>query len=82
MINGRPESLESQHSRWFGNPTADTTDIRAALLHALDHNTFVLLAQPIVSTRGEEPYHEILIRMHNGNLFPLTTFCRSLATRG
>lgn len=65
MINGRPESLESQHSRWFGNPTADTTDIRAALLHALDHNTFVLLAQPIVSTRGEEPYHEILIRMHN-----------------
>ena len=20
MINGRPESLESQHSRWFGKP--------------------------------------------------------------
>ena len=59
MINGRPESLESQHSRWFGNPTADTTDIRAALLHALDHNTFVLLAQSIVSTRGEEPYHAL-----------------------
>lgn len=59
MTNGRPENLEAQHSRLFGNPTTDTTDVRAALQHALDHNTFVLLAQPIVSTRGEEPYHAL-----------------------
>ena len=54
MTNGRPENLEAQHSRLFGNPTTDTTDVRAALQNALDHNTFVLLAQPIVSTRGDE----------------------------
>ncbi|TKV04910.1 EAL domain-containing protein, partial [Citrobacter sp. wls618] len=65
MTNGRPENLEAQHSRLFGNPTTDTTDVRAALQNALDHNTFVLLAQPIVSTRGDESYHEILIRMLN-----------------
>lgn len=84
MTNGRPENLEAQHSRLFGNPTTDTTDVSAALQNALDHNTFVLLAQSIVSTRGDESYHEILIRMLNehGEFISLTIFCRLHATQG
>lgn len=49
----------------LGNHIVDKTDIRTALQNALDNNAFVLMAQPIVSTRGEEHYHEILIRMLN-----------------
>lgn len=65
LTNGRPENLETQHSRMLGNHIVDKTDIRTALQNALDNNAFVLMAQPIVSTQGEEHYHEILIRMLN-----------------
>lgn len=84
MTNGRPENLESQHSRLFGKHTTDTTEVRATLQYALAHNSFVLLAQPIVSTRGDEPYHEILIRMLNehGEFISLAIFCRPHVTQG
>ena len=65
LTNGRPENLEAQHSRILGNHIVDKTEIRTALQNALDNNAFVLMAQPIVSTHGEAPYHEILIRMLN-----------------
>lgn len=76
LINGRPENLEAQHSRFLGNHIVDKTDIRTALQNALDNNAFVLMAQPIVSTKGEEPYYEILIRMLNdkGDFIPPNHF--------
>lgn len=76
LTNGRPENLEAQHSRILGNHIVDKTDIRTALQNALDNNAFVLMAQPIVSTRGEAPYHEILIRMLNdkGEFIPPNSF--------
>ncbi len=76
LTNGRPENLEAQHSRILGDHIADKTDIRTALQNALDNNAFVLMAQPIVSTRGEALYHEILIRMLNdkGEFIPPNSF--------
>nr|WP_045446751.1 EAL domain-containing protein [Citrobacter sp. S-77] len=76
LTNGRPENLEAQHSRILGNHIVDKTDIRTALQNALDNNAFVLMAQPIVSTNGEDPYHEILIRMLNdkGEFIPPNSF--------
>lgn len=76
LTNGRPENIEAQHSRILGNHIVDKTEIRTALQNALDNNTFVLMAQPIVSTNGEAPYHEILIRMLNerGEFIPPNSF--------
>ncbi|MBC2620641.1 MAG: EAL domain-containing protein [Citrobacter freundii] len=76
LTNGRPENLEAQHSRVLGNHIVDKTEIRTALQNALDNNAFVLMAQPIVSTHGEAPYHEILIRMLNerGEFIPPNSF--------
>ena len=76
LTNGRPENLEAQHSRILGNHIVDKTEIRTALQNALDNNAFVLMAQPIVSTHGEAPYHEILIRMLNerGEFIPPNSF--------
>lgn len=63
LVNGRPENLEAQSSRALESSLVGKTDMRIRLQNALDHDTFVLMAQPIVSTRGEARYHEILIRM-------------------
>lgn len=63
LTNGRPENLETQSSRVLESSLVGKTDMRIRLQNALDHDTFVLMAQPIVSTRSGARYHEILIRM-------------------
>jgi EAL domain-containing protein (putative c-di-GMP-specific phosphodiesterase class I) len=63
LSTGRPENLLAQMTHSLGKSVAEQSNIRTALQHALDNDGFVLMAQPIVSTRGEEDYHEILIRM-------------------
>ncbi|WP_333495268.1 sensor domain-containing phosphodiesterase [Kluyvera sp. CHPC 1.251] len=63
LLNGRPENLEAQSSRALESSLVGKTDMRIRLQNALDHDTFVLMAQPIVSTHGDVRYHEILIRM-------------------
>lgn len=63
LVNGKPENLEAQSSRAIESHIVGRTDIRTVLQKTLDNDAFVLMAQPIVSTRGEERYHEILLRM-------------------
>ncbi|MGB7800678.1 EAL domain-containing protein [Buttiauxella sp.] len=76
LVNGKPENLEAQSSRILESYIVGRTDIRTVLQKTLDNDAFVLMAQPIVSTRGEERYHEILLRMldEEGRFIPPDRF--------
>lgn len=76
LVNGKPENLEAQSSRIIESYIVGRTDIRTVLQKTLDNDAFVLMAQPIVSTRGEERYHEILLRMldEEGRFIPPDRF--------
>lgn len=76
LLNGKPENLEAQSSRMIESYIVGRTDIRTVLQKTLDNDAFVLMAQPIVSTRGEERYHEILLRMQDeeGQFIPPDRF--------
>ena len=76
LVNGKPENLEAQSSRMLESHIVGRTDIRTVLQKTLDNDAFVLMAQPIVSTRGEERYHEILLRMldEEGRFIPPDRF--------
>lgn len=76
LVNGKPENLEAQSSRAIEHHIVGRTDIRTVLQKTLDNDAFVLMAQPIVSTRGEERYHEILLRMldEEGRFIPPDRF--------
>lgn len=76
VVSGKPENLEAQSSREIENHIVGRTDIRTVLQKTLDNDAFVLMAQPIVSTRGEERYHEILLRMldEEGRFIPPDRF--------
>jgi EAL domain-containing protein (putative c-di-GMP-specific phosphodiesterase class I) len=76
LLNGKPENLEAQSSRIIESYIVGRTDIRTVLQKTLDNDAFVLMAQPIVSTRGEERYHEILLRMQDeeGQFIPPDRF--------
>lgn len=76
LLNGKPENLEAQSSRMIESYIVGRTDIRTILQKTLDNDAFILMAQPIVSTRGEERYHEILLRMQDeeGQFIPPDRF--------
>lgn len=76
LVNGKPENLEAQSSRVHESNIVGRTDIRTVLQKTLDNDAFVLMAQPIVSTRGEPRYHEILLRMldEEGRFIPPDRF--------
>jgi EAL domain-containing protein (putative c-di-GMP-specific phosphodiesterase class I) len=76
LVSGNAENLEAQTSRQIENHIVGQTDIRTVLQKTLDNDAFVLMAQPIVSTRGEPRYHEILIRMldEEGKFIPPDRF--------
>lgn len=76
LVSGKAENLEAQSSRQMENQIVGQTDIRTVLQKTLDNDAFVLMAQPIVSTRGESRYHEILIRMldEEGKFIPPDRF--------
>lgn len=76
LVTGTPENLKAQSSRELETTLEDTTNIRILLQKSLDNDSFVLMAQPIVSTHSGERYHEILLRMldDQGNFIPPNTF--------
>lgn len=63
LSSGRPESMGAEH-----HIAQDEIKRKVALLHwvqgALDNNSFILMAQPIVGIRGDI-YYEILLRMQD-----------------
>jgi EAL domain-containing protein (putative c-di-GMP-specific phosphodiesterase class I) len=76
LVNGKPENLEAQSSRVMESYIVGRTEIRTVLQKTLDNDAFILMAQPIVSTHGEERYHEILLRMQDseGRFIPPDSF--------
>lgn len=72
LKNGRPETLNIDAP---GENNNNPSVIRHLLQQSIDQRSFVLMAQPIVSTTSAERYHEILIRIKTGEnmlLFPNT----------
>jgi len=63
LTTGVPESNRNNH-----NQVHEIIKTKVVLLHniqrALDENSFILMAQPIVGVRGDS-YYEILLRMKN-----------------
>ncbi len=60
LQQGKPEALNLTSG---GDDAMSTGVIRHYLQKSIDRQSFVLVAQPIVSTKGHEKYHEVLIRM-------------------
>lgn len=72
LQNGKPENLNMNEA---GDSAVNPAVIRHLLQQSIDQKSFVLLAQPIVSTSSSDRYQEILIRINAGNnnlLFPNT----------
>lgn len=75
LKSGQPEVMCAKHEQQHDESVISTVQIRHLLQETLDRQSFVLVAQPIVSTRGHAPYHEILIRMRTADntlIFPDT----------
>jgi len=64
LQRGRPEILDTPPP---GDNIVSTLAIRHILQRAIDKQAFVLVAQPIISTKNKRHYHEILIRMKTEN---------------
>lgn len=73
LQQGKPQVLNMQQQ---DNSAAGPGEVRHFLQKALDEKSFMLVAQPIVSAKGDDQYHEILIRIKasNNKLFFPDTF--------
>lgn len=62
LVTNRPESVQDRGANHIQQAVKRKVDMFNELQHALDHNQFVLMAQPIEGARGDD-YYEVLLRM-------------------
>lgn len=66
LITGLPESMQNRNAAHLQQRLKDKIKLMNQLQLALEQNTFCLMAQPIVGTRGDN-YHEVLLRLRGEN---------------
>lgn len=73
LKQGKPEALNILHP---SDQTVSSGAIRHLLQKSIDRKSFMLVAQPIVSTKNSSQYYEVLIRMKtiNDKIFFPDTF--------
>jgi len=62
LITHRPENLQRRGALHLQQELKDKVAMMLRVQQALEHDRFCLMAQPIVSIRGDD-YHEVLLRM-------------------
>lgn len=70
LITGRPEKVcidENDSAFEIIDGTTYYVKIRSLVQKTIDDRAFILFAQPIVSTKDNSKYYEILIRLSNGD---------------
>lgn len=62
LVTHHPENLQRRGALHLQQELKDKIALMLRVQQALDHDRFCLMAQPIVSVRGDD-YHEVLLRM-------------------
>lgn len=75
LVSHHPENLQRRGALHLQQELKDKVAMMLRVQQALENNRFCLMAQPIVSIRGDD-YHEILLRMvgDDGALIPPNEF--------